>query len=292
MEGLGQAAASPWSGAVGAARVVLLRGDAARLIGDLAAAGDRYRDAADALAGLGVSAEAEARLKLGQMAAALGDPDAARLALEEALRLAVAAAHPGHEAAAYLALGAIDAGSGDAAGARRHWTRASELARGAGDLVGAGRARLELAGQLASDGEAAAVGEALAAAEALFRAAPSPMGGILAAVARGDVATAAARPAEAADAYRQAAAALGALKAPVAEANHFLGLPPVNRIDLAPATQLDDYNDGDELDPQTIARYEAAREANLAAHPDLNLEARLLLAEVEAGIAAGLAADD
>lgn len=276
----------------GRARVHVARGDALRLVGYLPAALGIYRYAAAQLAALGDPAEAEARLKFGQVAISFGDSDEALPQLEAAMGLFADAGQPKGQSSAHLALGHIAAAAGDPATAMEHWAAALDLAQGAGDPLTEGRARLEMAGLAGAAGQPDLAGEHLAAAQSRFRDAGSLLGEILAILVQGDVAAAADDPAAAQSAYRQAAAAIAAMADPVAESNRYLGLPAVNVIDLDPATALDDYNDGDDLDPAVINALEAERQANLAAHPDHNFEARTLLAQVEARIEAATATAD
>ena len=74
-------------------------------------------------------------------------------------------------------------------------------------------------------------------------------------------------------------AALGEAIALATEANRYLGLPAVGRIDLVSTLDANYDVNGDFPDLPAIAQFEAAREANLAAHPDQNLEGRSFLAE-------------
>ena len=267
---------------IGPALALAVRGDLARLLGDMAAASAQYAAAAEALRRHGHPAEAKALLNQGQVDLYLGNVASALPALEAAARLYAAAAQPRGEATAYLALGRLATASNDPDVAREHWISAVDLARRAGHALGAGRALLQLAELAASVGDAGAAQAAYDEAESKFAEAQTPMGAVLTALGRGDLARASSEAAAAAEAYLEAAAAFAAFAQPVAEANRYLGLPPVHRIDLV--SELEDELGADEPDLQAIARLAAAREANLAAYPDHNLEGRSFLAEVEARI--------
>ena len=275
----------------GRARVLAGRGDLARLVGDLAAAGARYREAAEALGALAHPAEADAWLKLGQVQAASNNGADAGLALTEALSLYTGTARTQGEIAARLALGRLAAASGDSIAARGHWTAALELASDTGEFLDEGRALLGLAGLAARAGETGAARDAVADAEARFRAAQVPVGLVLAALERSEIARLAGEnQAAAAGIARAAAGEFAALDQPVAEANRFLGLPPVDRIGLSPGKLPDTYNDGEGLVAADAAAYAAEREANWAQHPDENFEARKLVAEIEARLTSALSA--
>lgn len=259
---------------IGQAMVEAAHGDLARLLGNMSAAGVRYAAAAEAFRAHDNPAEATALLKLGQVEAFTGNFDAVRSALETAMRLYAAGGDPGGESAAHLGLGHLAVAEDDRAVASEHWMSAADLARQAGDALGEGRALLELAELAESAGDDAAARESYDQADTLFAAAGVPMGAVLIALGRDDL--------------TQAVATLEALGDAVAEANRYLGLPPVSRIYLV--DELDEELGGDEPDLGAAARLADAREANLAAYPDHNMEGRQFLADTQARIAAGLTA--
>ncbi len=268
---------------IGQAMVELVHGDLARLLGDMTSAGARYAAAAEGLRANSDRTEATALLKLGQVKAFVGNFDTARSALEAAARVYAAGGDPGGESAAHLALGQLAAAADDPTAAREHWVSAADLARQAGDALAEGRALLRLSELALSTGDIAAVREAYDQADTLFAAADVPMGAVLVALGRTDLAHAQSETVVAATAYQQAATALAAFAEPAAEANRFLGLPPVSGIYLV--DELDQELGGDEPDLGAVARLAAEREANLAAFPNHNIEGRNFLAVIQARVA-------
>jgi tetratricopeptide (TPR) repeat protein len=228
---------------------------------------------------------ANALLKLGQIEAQMGNAPAAQAALEAALEIHDEGGDPGGKSATHLFLGRMAAVAGDLAIARQNFLAAADLAGQAGDTLGQARAHLELAALSATEGDRVAAQRYYDGAQERFAAAQVLMGAVLVDIGRADLAQVS--PAASA-AYRRAEGALAALDDPVAEANRFLGLPPVSRIFLV--DELDEELGGDEPDLGAAARLTAAREANLAAYPDHNLEGRQLVADTLMRIAAGLAA--
>ena len=273
------------SNPAGQALVLLRRGDLARMEGDTAVAGERYRESAEALGSLAHTAAAEAWRKLGKMLAIGGDSAAAGEAFAEALQASTGAGQAGEEAAVRFVLGQLAADSGDGDAARQHWTAALELARGGADHRTAGRVQLALAGLAGADANAAR--EAYSEAAAHFRAAAAPMGEVLVAVGLAELARAEGVGAGLAAAVREANDSLAALAEPVAEANRLLGLPPVERIDLILPGEVDS---GEDDARRVYEAYQANREANLAAHPDHNREARNLVSSTLSRIETLLAA--
>ena len=268
--------------AAGEALARAARGDLSRLLGELAAARTHYAAAAESLASLGHPAEAWTLSKLGEVAAHSGDAAAATEALEAAARLFAEAADPAGAASAWLGLGQLAAGAGNNGAAREWLQRAVDLAAEAGELRTEARALLALAAVASRENDATTAQSAVAAAEARFDAAQVPLGAVLAALGRGEVVVGDAE--SAAEAYGEAASLLAALDDPVAEANRYLGLPPVSRIDLVSTVDPNQDIGGDEPNPAAIARFEAALADNSAAYPDHNREARALVAEIEARI--------
>ncbi|MDA1132604.1 MAG: hypothetical protein O2905_05210, partial [Proteobacteria bacterium] len=121
-----------------------------------------------------------------------------------------------------------------------------------------------------------------------FAAAAIPIGAVLTALGRAELAARTSDNDAAAD-LRAAAAALAAIDDPVAEANRFLGLPPVGQIVLL--NEINQGFGGDEPDPAAILRAAAERKENLAAHPNHNLEGKRLVAEIVERIAAAQTAN-
>ena len=271
---------------VGQAMADTVRGNLARLLGDFSSARGFYRAAASLFGDANLPGHAKALLKLGQIEAQMGNAPAAQAALEAALEIHADGGDPGGESATHLFLGRLAAAAGDLAIARQNFLAAAELAGQAGETLGQARAHLELAALSTLKGDRVAARRDYDRAQERFATARVPMGAVLVDIGRADLAQEVS--ADAAAAYRGAEAALAALDDPVAEANRFLGLPPVSRIFLV--DELDEELGGDDPDLGAAARLTAAREANLAAYPDHNLEGRQLVADTLARIAAGLAA--
>ena len=270
---------------IGQAMADTVRGNLARLLGDFSSARGFYGAAADLFGDANHAGQTNALLKLGQIEAQMGNPAAARAALEAALEIHDEGGDPGGNSAAHLFLGRLAAEAGDLAIARQNFLAAAELAGQAGNALGQARAQLELAALSALEGDRVAAQRHYDQAEEQFAAAQVLMGAVLVEIGRAGLAQVSA---DAGAAYRRAEGALAALDDPVAEANRFLGLPPISRIFLV--DELDEELGGDEPDLGAAARLTAAREANLAAFPAHNLEGRRLVADTLARIAAGLAA--
>jgi hypothetical protein len=90
-------------------------------------------------------------------------------------------------------------------------------------------------------------------------------------------------------AYLRASRTLIQMEGPVAEANRFLGLPPVQRIETQ-IGQDEDYGPagGEVPAEQDGPSIEEIIAENIAAYPNHNSEARALVAKLEARLAAGL----
>jgi len=262
---------------VGLTLVLASRGDLARLVGDLPSAASFYAAAASGFEAIGHTGEAASLLKLGQVEAFVGNVDAARAALEAAGILY--GDEPGGLSAAHLALGRLAATVGDPNSGLEYARSAADIAGQAGDALGEGRALVLFADLAVIAGDVGAARKAYDDAEVLFAAANVPMGAVLVVMGRGDLAG---DTGETASVYRQAAETLALIEEPVAEANRFIGLPPVSRIDLVSKLGANQDVGGDEPDPAAIAQFAAAREENLAAHPDHNVEGRSFLTEIDA----------
>ena len=275
---------------LGPALLVIARGDLARLVGALDTAATFYKQAAGTLAatvGAQVSPEeAEAHLKLGQIWQALGDGSQAEKAFNEALAAFIATDHLAGAGAASLGLGQLSAAAGNFEAARLHWSAAVDAADRGGDPVTRGRALLGLARAFGAEGDPAKAQAAVADGEALFRRALVPIGVVLAALEQSELARSAGDTRLAAEFAATAGQTFQGLEQPVAAANRFLSLPPVDRIDLSLATRPDTYRDGQGPIPGEMEAWEAERLANLAAFPGQNAEAHMLLAQIDARLRA------
>ncbi len=261
--------------AVAAARVALVRGDLERMQGKLDLAREQYVRAATGFAG--TPAEAEARLKLGQVQAALGDTAGARAALDAAVARFRAQGAARGEAAASLGLGTLSAD-------KAHMTAAAEKSREAKDPGGEGRAQLALGALALQQNDAAAANGAFTAAGERFAVAKSPFGQVLAALGRGDAARAAANSTAAIAAYREATTLRQSITEPLGEASRALGLAPVDS--LVYVAMGEEMGDETPPDPAIVKAAVATRAANAAAYPAFSPEGRTLLAETEMRLAA------
>ena len=247
----------------GQARLRIVRGDVARLVGDFAAAETEYAAAESALQALDDRDQALAALRLGQAQAAAGSGEA-----EPSLRRAITVYRrynnrPG-EAEARLALGALLRGSGFFSDAEPALDRAVSLYRREGDAARHLRALLERAQIDGAVGRIAGAEELIAIVLPLLADAAPGIGQIELELLRGQLV----RRENAAAAARigaNAADLLAALESPLAAMNAYLGLPPLDRLDVASG------------DP-------AERQANLDAHPGYLAEGRAALADLAARI--------
>ena len=289
---------------VGLARTRMLRGDLLRLQGRMEAAGDEYAAAAEAFAALSHGEAAAAFLRLGRVEAYLSRTDAAHAALQRAAELSSGDNNELVHAGANLALAAAPA-LGQAA-ARTLLAAARTLYEAAGDAAGQGQVSLAQAFLAAAQGEEEDARAAYAAGAAKFRQAGSAFGRVLAAAGLGRLENEVGfRPAAAA-AYREAAGLLQAMGDPVAEANRFMNLPPVGSLFLTPPEEVPDHiealrvaaegAEAAEAEDEIIEVQRAAAEAhalasaaNLAQFPDHNIEARALVANLEARLASAFA---
>ena len=242
-------------------RVLAARGDVARQVGDLETAAHLY-------------AEAATLVRLGEVEAARGNPDAARAAFAEAERM-------GSLGSANLGLGLLALAAGDAGAAHEHFTRAEHHFAEAGAPLGQGRAVLGLAeaAERLEPGAAVALYERAAV---LFAAGESLFGKLLAVNGAAASARSAGDDDRFAELAEQARRLRQGVHAPVAEANRFLGLPATETIDIA----VEDLDHHFGLDAAAQEALEASRAANLAEHPDHNREARDLVAAADATLRA------
>lgn len=257
----------------GIAKAGVVQGDIERLQGRMAAARDRYAAAAVALEILGHIDQPAALQKLAQVEIILGDWEAARVTLEAAIGLYQTVSDIGGEAAATLELGGLR-GFADLI------ERAIGLFEGVGDSGGEGRAHLELAG-VGAEQDPEAARSAYATAARLFEKAALPIGQVLAELGLADLESKSENDEVARTHFGRAQEILAAMEDPLAEANRFLGLPPVSTLFAARGLADHQYNDGvAAAGPLEIAEAEANERANLAQFPDHNSEGRAVLTSV------------
>lgn len=284
-----EAAAALFADAEDAAGVALTRrvhGDVERLQGRMEAAREHYAAAAAALRALGDPQTAQVLLALGEVHWFLGERDPSLAASEEALDLFRARQDRAGEAAASLLTGQLLAESLDPA-ARPLLDASAEYFSAAGDPHGEGRAHLARARWAAAQGDAEGAADGFRLAAERFEEATVPWGRMLAFLGLGDLLRDA-DAAEAAAAYRASADLADAMASSLADANRFLGLPPVDVLALGEHAAGNEY--GSEEANALAAEDLVARAAeNVAAFPDHNAEARSLVAETEPRLAAAAA---
>jgi tetratricopeptide (TPR) repeat protein len=265
----------------GIASVLALQGDLERMQGRMKNARDNYSAAAAALRSLNHREMAAVLQKLAQIEWVLGDLEAARGALEDAIRLNRTFSNVRGEAAATLELGRLRAQESNPEAASLIAT-AIGLFRSADDSIGAGRGHLYLAELNAElDPESARV--AYATADTRFEQAEIPFGQFLAALGMAELEQQSENVAEAGNQFVRATELLAAMEEPLAEANRFMGLPPVSTLIAARQVADIEYNDGIAVAvPLVIAQAVANQRANLDRFPDHNLEGRALLAMAKA----------
>ena len=269
-----EAAASP----AGVGRAHIVYGDLERLQGRLDVARKHFADAAAALAPPGERGAAEALRKLGQLELVAGNRDAAGAALDKAL--AAAAARTGsreEEGVARVAAAVVARDAGNTAAANAHVSAANVIFDQARNAEGRARAALAAATELNGFTDA---GQRL-------RAVRMPVGVIQAQLGMGDALRANGNAADAAAAYREAESVWNGLNNKLVEANHLLGLAPVDGLYIVPPPTLTDAYAVDvvptegEPDPVLVR-------ANLDEFPDHNIEARRLVEQIEKRLAAAL----
>lgn len=266
---------------VGMARARALSGDIERLQGNVTLARDEYSAAATALESLSHRDQPAVTLKLAQIELVLGNPVLAAAALESAIALSNAFSDLGGEAAATLELGAVRAREGDPQAAALI-LRAIGLFESLDDPAGAARGYLQLARFGRNDDPDSARAEFAMAVE-LFEKTELLFGQILAELGLAELEQKLGNEAEAQAHHGRAAALMAAMETSLAEANRFLGLPPVSTLFAARGLSDIQYNDGIAVaGPIEIAAAEANERANLIRFPDHNPEGRALLASVEA----------
>ena len=269
--------------ALGQARVRWRRGDIERMQGVLPAARSEYEGALAALAPAQHPEAAEVRLKLGQVAAALGDVEAARREADAALQLYRQRRDVHGEAAAALAVGRLAARAGDVPTAAAQLATAQTKFREARDALGEARATLALA---ETPAPAAAAHAATAADQ--FAKLRMPLGQVLAALADGDAARTTGDRDGAANSYRRAANLMSSVTNPVVEAGRLLGLPAVARLLLEVPGEFP-VDVGDPVDPAIVRYARLTRAANIAAYPNALSENQALATEIQARLSAATA---
>lgn len=260
---------------MGMARIALVTGDLERLQGRLPEARDQFARAVALLQPIGHPDEAAAHWRQGQVLAAIGRTESAAEELRAAMAQGEARGRQRIAAAAGLDLGLL---AGRDASARPLLSAALERFRAAGDVLGEARALLALAELAdATEADASRAGDAFARAGVAF-------GGVLAALARGDAAAAAGRSDIAAVAYGDAEAARASLTSPVAAAGRFLGLAQTQILYFFMSGE--EPESGNPPDPAIVAMAAGIRARNLAAFPNMQIEARALLDRTDARLAA------
>jgi tetratricopeptide (TPR) repeat protein len=265
----------------GIASVVALEGDLERMQGRMKNARDHYSAAVAALISLNHTDLPAVLYKFAQIEMVLGDPEAARGALEDAIRLYRTFSDVSGEAAATLDLGRLGTQERNLEATSLIAT-AIGLFQSADDPIGAGRGHLYLA-ELNVELDPEYARAAYAAADTRFEQAEIPFGQFLAALGIAELEQKSENVEAAGNQFVRAAELLAAMDEPLSEANRFMGLPPVSTLIAARRVADIEYNDGIAVAvPLEIAEAEANQRANLDRFPDHNLEGRALLAVAEA----------
>lgn len=248
----------------GLGRVLLTRGDLERLQGRLAEARGRYAAAAQQLNTLNHIEAAGAFLRLGQIEMAMGDVPAARRALAQAVSLYRRHEDRSGEAHAKLTDGILARRGASLTEATGLLREAAALFSAQNDVLGEARAMLELAQLSQMLVQAAEADERADVASALFERANIAFGVALVHLVKADSLVDKEHAEAAENELNEAAAILDSLPEPVAAAAHFLGLPAVEALRVRGG-------------PEDL-------EANLAAYPDYQIEARTLLNDLSVRI--------
>ena len=270
--------------ALGQARVRWRRGDIERLQGVMPMARSEYEAALVVLAAAQHPEAAEVRLKLGQVAAALGYADAAQREAQATLALYRQRNDPRGEAMAALTLGRLAIAAGDNTVAAGHLAVAQTKFRDGRDPVGEASALLALAEAT----ELAGAAQAAARATEQFTKLHQPLGQVLAALAEGDALRTAGDRGGAANSYRRAANLMQSVTDPIAEAGRLLGLPAVGKLMLEVPGEFP-VDVGDPVDPEVVRYARATRAANIAAYPDAHAENRALMTATQGRLTAAAA---
>jgi tetratricopeptide (TPR) repeat protein len=267
----------------GLQRVEIARGDLERLQGRLDLARAAYSAAADWPIETQVT-HADARLKLGQVAAFLGDTAAARQTLLLALEWYRASGSPGGEGAALQELAALHARDGNYAAAQKLLVAAVGAFARAGEPAAVRAATLALAASTTALGRGAEALGLLPDAAARPDASPPRLDAVLAYFARGDALRRLRDRADAVAAYARAAAVMAQVPSALVEAGRLLGLPPVDSVGIDRPV----YANGDDIDradAEEVAELDRVDAENLERFPRHNPEARELLARTQARLA-------
>jgi tetratricopeptide (TPR) repeat protein len=267
----------------GLQRVEIARGDLERLQGRLDLARAAYSAAADWPIETQVT-HADARLKLGQVAAFLGDAAAARQTLLLALEWYRASGSPGGEGAALQELAALHARDGNYAAAQELLVAAVGAFARAGEPAAVRAATLALAASTTALGRGAEALGLLPDAAARPDASPPRLDAVLAYLERGDALRRLGDRADAVAAYARAAAMMAQVPSALVEAGRLLGLPPVDSVGIDRPVYVNG-DDIDRADAEEVAELDRVDAENLERFPRHNPEARELLARTQARLA-------
>ncbi len=256
----------------GLARIELARGDLERLQGRLDEAKAHYAQAAGRLTALGHRDAPVALLRQGEMDAALGEVESARKSFAFAIAGFRRTGQDLGEAQALLADGVVLRMAGAFADAAAELTAADALFAKAGDLLGRGRATLELARIAQGLVHRSEGAHAAEAAAGYFQAAGSAFGLVVAPIPAAEAAIEDEERDAAIAGFERAADAFARLADPVAAAAQYLGLSSTGTLSVTADTGKADA---------------MAAAANLAAFPDHHSEARALVAAVATQIERG-----
>ena len=265
----------------GTARTNVLIGDLERMQGNMKAAQAAYLAGATGLKTVSTLAEAEAEVKLAQVALFNNDTEAAKAAVTSAATIFRRANNKTGEAAAWLTSGLVSLKAGNVEPAKSDLNSAVQLFEQIKESLGHARAVVALsAAEIAAKRtEQGRIYARDAAAE--YEAAKSTLGQAVALLGMGDAERANGNREGAVNAYKQAATVAGAIPGGrVAEANRILGLPALEQITVRAAQGADMYTETERVgapvvaDPLKVA-------ANLTEFPAQNAEARALLAELD-----------
>ena len=264
-------------------------GDLERLQGRLPEARAHFSEAMERLHTAGDPDEAEAWIAIGALESALGNQAEADRGFEVAIKMFESLSSEEGTARATLAYADHALATDRLPLARVNFTWAWALFAAENDGLGEARALLGLGILDAREQVFVEARENLTQVRIQFQAAGSPFGEAIAAAALGDLELEAGNAAAATRAYQRASRTLIQMEGPVAEANRFLGLPPVQRIETQ-IGQDEDYGPagGEVPAEQDGPSIEEIIAENIAAYPNHNSEARALVAKLEARLAAGL----
>lgn len=270
-------------------QLLLAWGDLERLQGRLPEARAHFFEAMERLHSAGDSDEAEVWITVGALESALGNQAEADRHFEVAIKRFESLGSNEGTARAMLAYANHALATDRLPLARANFENAWPLFVADDDGLGEARALLGLGILDFRDHNFVQARETLTEVSSTFNAAGTPFGEAMAALALGDLEREAGNATAATRAYQRASRTLAQMEGPVAEANRILGLPPVQRIETR-IGQDEDYGPAGgevpaEQDGPTIEEIIAE---NIATYPNHNSEARALLADLQARIAAAL----